>query len=153
MEEADREVAPLDPSDDPDVRGQMVASSRASVFRGPLPPPAVLKEYEQLLPGATERLLTMSEQQTAHRLQMQRESMELTSVAVQASASRANRGQIFAAFIATFIILVGLVVALFENAWAGAVIISVDVAGIVGAFIRGTFVQRGSQHHRQVHRD
>jgi uncharacterized membrane protein len=44
-------------------------------FEGPIPPPAVLQGYEQILPGAAERILRMAEQQAAHR-----HSLELKSI-------------------------------------------------------------------------
>lgn len=36
-------------------------------FRGPLPPPSTLAQYEETLPGSAERLMTMAEVQAEHR--------------------------------------------------------------------------------------
>jgi uncharacterized membrane protein len=38
-----------------------------SFFAGPLPPPEALARYEQICPGAAERILKMAEQQAVHR--------------------------------------------------------------------------------------
>lgn len=34
---------------------------------GPLPPPSILAGYEQVLPGAAERIVSMAEKEQAHR--------------------------------------------------------------------------------------
>lgn len=36
-------------------------------YQGPLPPPAMLRGYEELVPGGAERILAMAERQAAHR--------------------------------------------------------------------------------------
>jgi len=54
---------------------QLVAYKRQS-FSGPIPPPHILAEYENILPGAADRILAMSEKQSNHRqnLEMQEET-------------------------------------------------------------------------------
>ncbi len=50
------------------------ASQRAAIvhaqmeFSGPLPPPQVLGQYDEILPGAAERILRMAEKQQDHRI-------------------------------------------------------------------------------------
>jgi len=39
----------------------------AQQFQGPLPPPALLKQYEENFPGAAERIFKMAEKQAEHR--------------------------------------------------------------------------------------
>jgi uncharacterized membrane protein len=36
-------------------------------FSGPLPPPEVLAHYNEVVPGAAERILTLTEEQSAYR--------------------------------------------------------------------------------------
>ena len=36
-------------------------------FSGPIPPPQVLKQYEEIIPGAGERILAMAEKEQDHR--------------------------------------------------------------------------------------
>jgi len=40
---------------------------QAASFSGPLPPPPMFREYEDVLPGAGDRILSMAERQAAHR--------------------------------------------------------------------------------------
>lgn len=48
---------------------QLVALLEA--FSGPLPPPSVLQQYEEVCPGAAERILRLAEGQSKHRQQME----------------------------------------------------------------------------------
>jgi uncharacterized membrane protein len=36
-------------------------------FHGPLPPPSILRGYDEIVPGAAERIITMAEKEQAHR--------------------------------------------------------------------------------------
>lgn len=38
-------------------------------FIGPLPPPSVLKGYDEIIPGGAERILIMAEKQLEHRIE------------------------------------------------------------------------------------
>jgi uncharacterized membrane protein len=51
---------------DPEGR-QLIAQITASRFSGPVPPPAVLGQYEEILPGSAERILSMAENEQSHR--------------------------------------------------------------------------------------
>ena len=41
-------------------------------FRGPLPPPNILREYDEVAPNAAERILRMAERQVEHRNAIER---------------------------------------------------------------------------------
>ena len=45
----------------------ILAAVEISRFSGPLPHPEDLAKYEQVLPGAADRIISMAEQQAAHR--------------------------------------------------------------------------------------
>ena len=47
-------------------RGRVIES--ATYYKGPLPPPSMYGEYDRILPGAAERLLKITEDQTNHRI-------------------------------------------------------------------------------------
>ena len=58
-------------------------------YSGPVPPPAVLQEFERTLPGAANRILALTETQARHR-----QAIELRLVG--AKIRRGSRGQLFA---------------------------------------------------------
>lgn len=46
---------------------QLIAQITSRSFSGPLPPPAVLERYDEVLPGSAERILAMAENEQRHR--------------------------------------------------------------------------------------
>lgn len=43
----------------------------AIAMQGPLPPPAILADYNAIVPDAAERILAMAERQNEHRISME----------------------------------------------------------------------------------
>lgn len=58
-------------------------------YEGPLPPPYMLREYDEAIPGAGERILCEAERQAEHRRAME-------SKLVEGTVSWNKRGQTFA---------------------------------------------------------
>ena len=95
-----------------------VAEFRAQ-WIAPLPPPAVLREYEDIHPGAAEQLFNLHEKQANHRMEMERQT--------QAADREAQaRGQ-WTSFI---LVLAALIVAGVVGVW-GRGIASYLAAGLV----------------------
>jgi uncharacterized membrane protein len=66
-------------------------------YRGPLPPSGEFARYEQVLPGAADRILAIAEKEAEHRRANQDQL-------VDASIKYSGRGQIFALVIAVLAI-------------------------------------------------
>ena len=49
---------------------------QAQIHQGPLPHPEVLRQYDQLSPGAADRIIAMAEGEADHRRQMERRQLE-----------------------------------------------------------------------------
>lgn len=69
------------------------AIEESSSFRGPLPPPEILKGYESILPGASERILKMAEKQQNHR-------MHIEETIVERQTRQSGYGQIWGGVLA-----------------------------------------------------
>ncbi|HEV7488560.1 MAG TPA: DUF2335 domain-containing protein [Thermoanaerobaculia bacterium] len=52
-----------------------VVAEFSSHFRGPLPPPHVLGQYNQAFPNAAERIVEMAEGQSKHRQDLEKSRM------------------------------------------------------------------------------
>ena len=51
------------------ITTSLVAQQTTVQFSGPLPDPQTLQGYEQVLPGAAERIMALAERQATHRMQ------------------------------------------------------------------------------------
>lgn len=57
-------------------------------FSGPVPHPSILQGYDNIIPGAAERILKMAEQDAAHQ-------REIEKLALTSAVSEVKRGQVF----------------------------------------------------------
>jgi uncharacterized membrane protein len=97
-------------------RGQLV---RAEVFyTGPLPNAAEMERYERTLPGAADRIVAMSESEEDHRHRIE------------------NRGQILAAALPIFFVILGAVVFLISGSWAGVALAGIGLTPAGYGFLR-----------------
>lgn len=137
--------AGVDPRN-PDVTKTVNISLSMMMASGqlPLPPPELLRQYEDVYPGLTGKIIEWTEEQRRHR-------MALENRATIGSEARMNRSQ----FIAGSVALVGLCLAagtaIFGNAWAAGVIAIVSVGGPTAAvyLARGDIAPRLSTPPRQ----
>ena len=102
---------------------------------GPLPPPAQLQQYERVLTGAADRIVTMAEKQQAHR-------QELEATVVKGGAKRANLGLWLGFIISVVVIGVGATLVMTGHEVAGITLIGVDLVALAGVFVYGRRDQR-----------
>lgn len=101
-----------------------------SFFSGPLPPPAVLKNYDEALPGAAERIFALTEKEQSHRHQWENKAL--------ASEISYSRLGLWLGAAALFAVIIGVVVCAFiGQAWAAGTLGALGLTGIVTALIKG----------------
>jgi len=112
------------------VRQALLTISETS-YSGPIPPPSSFAQYENILPGSADRILTLAEKQSHHRI-------EIEDAVIKNQIKVANRGQIFGfiAFIAC-LILAFLFAYLFDMKTFAATFLCVTTVTIVTLFITG----------------
>ena len=101
----------------------------------PLPLPSELKEYEKILPGITDRMMTSYEKQQAHR-------MELEKMVVRSGVSNTRLGQIFAFILSTIVLSGGILLILKGMNIAGYSVLVTSTATLIGAFLYGKLQNR-----------
>lgn len=111
----------------------VVVEAIQSEFSGPIPPPNIIKGYEEILPGAADRIIRMAETQALHRQAMEKKMVE--------SESRDSLLGIFFAFslgIGCLIAAVVMVIFVPQNAGAisAAVLGVTGIGSITSSFIR-----------------
>ena len=113
----------------------------ATAFQGPIPPPELLEQYDRIIPNGADRILTMAEQQQAHR-----QSIERT--VVESGARRANLGLILG-FILTLVFGLGSMFLISSGRdISGLVLFSGSLVGLIGVFIYQTKKRRNERLSR-----
>lgn len=112
------------------IQKQDVVSQQQSLFVGPIPPPAVLREYNSILPDAANRIIKMAEDEANHRRKMEQK-------ALIDSIWEGRIGQFLAFLIGVFTIGCGTYTAINGAEIAGSLIGAGGVIGLVSAFIYG----------------
>ena len=152
--EQDDSPTPLDSVAEPGSTAEIEVPELTTVeaevraqWSGPLPPPAALREYEELYRGATERLfylhekqVNLYEKQTDIRIEQTRHIIEMEQRMLPASIKSRHRGQWmgYTTTLAAFVLaafLSGWVRGVWANAVAGLTIAA--FAGVSVALITG----------------
>lgn len=132
----------------PEERGDIIAAwaLQSVYFEGPLPPSYMLREYEDILPGAADRIIGMAERQAEHR-----QSIEKTAIS---SKSRAEiLGVVFAGLIGLGAIAGGVYLIATGQGTEGLVAIIAAMGGLVGTFIYGTNSEKKERAEKRRQRD
>lgn len=116
---------------------RVVAKVIQSEFSGPIPPPNIIKGYEDILPGAAERIISMAERQSAHRQEMER-------VMVNAEARDSLLGVCFAFLLGIGCLIASAIIVIYVPEKTGAISSAMvgitGIASIIVGFIKGTRV-------------
>lgn len=115
----------------PDNKAVVVAQYAAEAFSGPLPHPDILRKYNDVVPGAAERIIQMAENQSVHR-------KELEKKVIESDIARSKWGQILGFIIAIIGLIGAVVISIIGNAWAGGIIGLGTLGSLVGVFMYGS---------------
>lgn len=108
-----------------------------SEFSGPIPPPSIIKGYEDILPGTAERIVSMAENQAKHRQDMEK-------IMVSAEARDSLLGVVFAFILGVGCLVASAIIVICVPEKTGAVSSAMvgitGIASIIVGFIKGTRV-------------
>ncbi len=114
---------------------------RQEVFSGPLPHPDLLKKYDDVCPGAADRLIGMAEKQAAHRQAMESRALDYE-----------HRRSMLGTQCGLVVALAGFVtagwVAWIGHPTAAGIIGSVDLGALVGVFMYGKYYTSKERRER-----
>ncbi|PHM29391.1 DUF2335 domain-containing protein [Xenorhabdus budapestensis] len=97
---------------------------------GPLPPPDVLRDYESILSGSTERILLLREKEQKFQYDNQK-------LALDGMIKKDRRGQWMGFSIAMFILIIATFFALRGEMVFAGTLITIDLIGLVAVFVIG----------------
>jgi uncharacterized membrane protein len=99
-----------------------------SFRQAPYPTPGDLRQYEAIHPGFTDRILTLTERETEHRIQQER-------LQTRATIKLANRGQVFAFIVVMTLVIGGIVSILAGHSVEGLIGLAAAGGTVAAAFI------------------
>jgi uncharacterized membrane protein len=99
----------------------------------PLPPPALLSDYNKVVPGLVEKIVQWTGEQREHR-------MKLETLVTTGAESRMNRGQLIASGVA----IVGLILAALEGIVGNPYVATVIAIVCVGGPTAAVYLARGT---------
>ena len=120
-------------------KGQVTIA--ASHFSGPIPPPDLLRKYEEINPGFADRIMRQAEAQTAHRIEIEKK-------VISSDIIKSYLGIIFAFIIGVIGTGGGLYLASIGLISQGLVMSGGSIATIIGAFIYGTASRRRERQRK-----
>jgi uncharacterized membrane protein len=110
-------------------------------FSGPIPPPNLLKKYDEIVPGAAERILSMAERQSEHRIYLEK-------FVVKSDSKRADSGLVAGLVVAlTALIIAGILIYTGHDV-AGTIVGSLDLVALVGVFVYGSLNRRAEREKK-----
>jgi len=112
-------------------RTMLVQQTSVQSFSGPLPPPEVLKRFDEIVPGAAERIIKMAEAQSEHR-------KDLEKKVIESDISRSKWGQILGFIISITGLIVSGFISIYGNAIVGGIVSVSMLASLVGVFMYGS---------------
>lgn len=125
-----------------DGNGVVVRQNSTQIFSGPLPYPEILKKFDEVVPGAAERIIKMAEDQSIHR-------KELEKKVINSDIARSKWGQILGFVISVIGLLAAALIAIYGNAVAGGIIGVGTLASLVSVFMYGSRVRSKERENKK----
>lgn len=107
-----------------------LAVMQSATFVGPLPPPVLFEHYNEVVPGAAERILAMAEKEQDHRHSWEKDEQKIES-------SANTRGVLLGATLAVLFAVGALYGTYLENIWIVALFLGMGALGIVTKLVDG----------------
>lgn len=123
----DIQSRPVDPTLDPDGLAQQTVT-QFQVWQGQFPPPAAVREYEDICPGAFDRLIKMAENQ-------QRLAAQAGQDARDKQGHDIRRGQVLGGAVTLASIGGALFCASINQPWVAVALVAVPVMSVAKAFL------------------
>ena len=121
---------------------QHLVATSFEAHSGPIPPPAILEKYNQIVPNAAERIIRMAEKQSDHR-------MDLEKKVIDSSIFKSYLGMIFATGIAVYGLYIAKEIAIDGNPATAGIIAAIDIIGLISVGIYNGNIQKNEREQRK----
>lgn len=109
---------------------QKIEFRQEMFFSGPLPHPALLKQYNEQIPNGAERMMRLVENQAEHRMKME-------GIAIPEMQKQSRFGQVFAFVLCLLIVIVSVLFLWKEQYVLAGMLMTFTLVLIATLFIRG----------------
>lgn len=103
-------------------------------YSGPIPPPEILYRFDQIVPGAAERILIMAEEDAKHQ-------REIEKTALTVAAEEVKRGQRYGLTIGSLAFITSIIALILGSEKAAIALGGTTVVGLVAVFVTGRIKQ------------
>lgn len=126
-------------TNDPNMpSGVVIVKAEAEISQGPLPPPRVLKEYDNIVPNGAERIMKMAEKEQEARLREKERNGESNRRLAERKLDYFKRGQ-WMGFILALVVLVSAgLFAYFGFETLAGILLATTLVALVGLFVYTT---------------
>lgn len=122
--------------------GSLLGLAVSESYSGPIPPPQILRELDQLIPGAAKRILRMAEKQQEHRIALEKR-------VIISDVYKSWVGLILGGILGVLIVLCGSYVIHEGHDTARATIITTTLIGVVTAFVQGAKARKEERQAKE----
>lgn len=117
-------------SDDTATNQEVTVQREEHLFSGPLPAPDILRGYDEILPGAAERIIRMAEKEQEH-------AHEAGLLALRETAAGNRRGQTIGGIVALAALGTAAFLGYHGHSVAAGIVGGTTVVGLVTVFVTG----------------
>jgi uncharacterized membrane protein len=128
----------LTPRPIPTAARQPSVQAIQQTFSGPLPPPKVLKEYNEIMPGLAGIIVARANTEMEHRHSLEKHYADVDKNYLSDETSNGRLGLWLAFFIGIFVLIIAGILAWNGFAWQAVAVGGVDLAALVGVFVYGS---------------
>lgn len=112
------------------IKAFSVLKVHKATFSGPIPPPEILKGYNEVVQNGAERIISMAEKQSAHR-------MQLEDFAVKEELTQSRRGQVFGFTLGIVGMGLATTLAIYGHDTVAGIFGTTTIIGLVTVFVLG----------------
>ncbi len=129
----DAEDEPAVPEDEQELQSISISAERS--FSGPIPPPWLLSQYEEILPGSADRIMTMAELETATLRDGYATRHRIAEAVAEEDGHRTRRGMYLGGALGGGLLVVAVVLALEGATWPAVVAAISQLVPTLAVFI------------------
>lgn len=146
----DSQENPLNPAEESAI--EEISFRQTIAWSGPLPAPVDFQRYEEILPGAANRILEIVERQQSHQHDQERLALEQAGIILdierKAATSDSRRAYLgIASGLTITLLTIGGSIYLIANGhdWAGLTLAGINLTGLAGVFVYGARTRRAAR--------